>query len=289
MLTRSSPKRKCNRADARPVAPSKRSHKLPPIRDCNHPTKVSLSDILLLTIVGVFEVTFSGRKMPHTFKDIESIEHKPIATPWFGDALVALLRLLAFIPVARRYLLETAGGLLGRIFACSNNEDYEEAARIALRALGKYRHRKSRLLPFMVHHHWWTFMRHGVASARMIEDIEVRKKFIDFANTGIPPLEGYDVAYSFLEFSRWRYCDGDYAEAINYAETASNADSTWAEPDFLLGFYRLVLGIGDAEAYLSRSLDKDKRIIFRIVNNAAFKQHPHLIAKLKAKYAGLED
>ena len=71
-----------------------------------------------------------------------------------------------------------------------------------------------------------------------------RKKFITYANAGIKPFEGYDIAYSYLEFSRWKYQANNNKEAIQYAKIASNVDNTWAEPDFIqagIGFYLVLI------------------------------------------------
>jgi hypothetical protein len=136
----------------------------------------------------------------------------------------------------------------------------------------------------MNHHHWWNFVKYGVDSARQIKNEQLRGKLINLANTGIEPFQGYDVAYSYLEFSRWKYQTGNYDEAIKYAELASQTDSTWAEPDFMLGWYGLAVSAGNAEAYLSRAIEKDHRILFRVANNDVCKQYPHLINKLKEKY-----
>lgn len=128
-------------------------------------------------------------------------------------------------------------------------------------------------------------MKYGVDSAKMIENDELREKLIEFASTGMEPFGGYDVAYSFLEYSRWKYQVNNIEDAVKCAEVASKADSTWAEPDFVLGWYGLLLSTGDAEEHLSRAVEKDQRILFRIANNDVCKQYPHIIDKLKATYS----
>ncbi|MDH5639963.1 MAG: hypothetical protein OEY28_01610 [Nitrospira sp.] len=130
-------------------------------------------------------------------------------------------------------------------------------------------------------------MKYGVDSAKHIQRKELQEKLIEYANAGIEPFEGYDVAYSYLEFSRWKYHVNSYEEAIAYAQVASRADDTWAEPDFVLGWYGLQLSTGNAEEHLSRAIEKDRRSLFRIVNNDVCKRYPHIIDKLKAKYHAL--
>lgn len=218
-------------------------------------------------------------------RDIEGIEQEPFKEPPFTNFFVGVLRFILKVPILKKRLRESIGGLSGRIFRHWENNEYEEATDVALFALEKYRNKKSKLLPFMLHHHWWRFVKHGVDSATKTESSEKRKKLINFANSGIEPFEGYDVAYSYLEFSRWEYVNKDYETAEKYANIASQADNTWAEPDFILGWYSLVLGSSDAEKHLSHAIEKDHRVLFRIVNNDICKQHPQIISNLKLKYS----
>ncbi len=221
-------------------------------------------------------------------RDIEEIEREPFKEPPFTKLFVSMIRLLAKVPLVKKYISESVGGLSGRIFRCWEAQEYENATQIAIHALEKYRNKKSRFLPFMDHHHWWSFMKYGVDSAKCIENEELREKLIEYANTGIEPFEGYDVAYSYLEFSRWKYHADSYEEAVKYAEVASRSDSTWAEPDFILGWYGLLLSTGNAEEHLGRAVEKDQRVLFRIANNSICKQYPHIVSKLRAKYSGRE-
>ena len=223
--------------------------------------------------------------MSLTRKDVEEIERKPFKEPPFTNFFVSMLRLLSKIPPIKKYLNESIGGLNGRIFRLWETKEYEEATKIAIFGLEKYRHKKSKILPFMDHHHWWQLMKHGVDSATNTDNQELKDKLIEYAISGTKPLEGYDVAHTYLELSKWQYQIKEHEKAIEYAKIASKADSTWAEPDFILGWYGLVLGEGDAETHLSHAIEKDPRILFRIANNDICEQYPHIINKLKAKYS----
>jgi hypothetical protein len=226
--------------------------------------------------------------MSLTSKDIEEIKSKPFKEPRLTRTLLAVLRLLAKIPPIKNFIAESSGGISGRIFRCWDNKEYEKATQLAIHALEKYRNKTSRFMPFMDHHNWWQFMKHGVDSASHINDENLREKLVTYANAGIAPFEGYAVAYSYLEFSRWKYYAQNYDEAIKYAEVAAIADKTWAEPDFILGWYGLVLNMGKAEEKLIQAIEKDRKMLFRIVNNDVCKQNPHIINKLKAKYHTLK-
>jgi len=218
-------------------------------------------------------------------RDIERIEQEPFNEPPFTKFFVGMLRLISKAPIISKYLNESIGGINGRIFRHQRNKEYKEATEVALFGLEKYRHKKSLFLSFMDHHHWWQLMKHGVDSASNTDNADLKDQLIKYAVTGIEPFEGYDVAHSYLEFSKWKYKVKDHETAKTYAKLASRADSTWAEPDFILGWYALVLGTGNAEAHLSHAIEKDQRSLFRIVNNDICKQHPDIIGKLKAKYS----
>ena len=223
--------------------------------------------------------------MPLSSRDIEEIEKAPLKEPRLTGFLLFIFRILMKFPPTRKRMAESVGGLNGRIFRCWKRKEYEEATRIAIHALEKFRNKKSKILPFMNHHHWWQFMQHGVDSANHIANEELRAKLMDCAKDGIEPFSGYDVAYSFLAFSRWMHESKKYNEAIQYAEIASRADATWAEPDFILGWYGLFLGKGDARQHLVRAVEKDYRVLFRIANDDLCKRYPDIINQLKAKYS----
>ena len=223
--------------------------------------------------------------MSITKKDIEDIEGKTTKVPIIVNVISPIISLLSKIPTIRKYIANSSGGLNGQIIRYCSKHEYDEATKVAIKGLEKYRNKKSLLTPFMDHHTWWQFMELGVDSAKNSNNLELRDKLIEYASSGIEPFEGYYVAYSYLEFSKWKYNTDDFEKAVEYAKTASKADSTWAEPDFILGWFSLALGNADAETHLSKAIEKDPRILFRIANNDLCKQYPHIISKLKVKHS----
>lgn len=220
-------------------------------------------------------------------RDIEKIDSDSFKEPPFTGFFVGIIRLLQKIPPIRKYMSESYGGLLGTIFRCWDKHEYEKATHTAIFCLKKYRNHKSKFVPAMDHHYWWSFMKHGVDSAKHIDNETLKENIMDLARSGIKPFEGYDAAYSFLEFSRWKYQEKNETEALEYASLASKADITWAEPDFLLGWYSLIFGHDGAEMHFAKAVEKDQRVLFRIANNEVCKQYPHIINKLKSQYSSL--
>jgi hypothetical protein len=227
--------------------------------------------------------------MTLTSRELEEARSKPFKEPWFTSGALFLVRLIKKIPYFKRKIDESMGGLSGAIFRCQDSGDNLRATKIAIYALEKFRNKKDRFCPGMEHHYWWSFMRHAVESAKQTDDYELKEKLIDLAEHGIEPFEGNFVAVAFLEFSRWKYGEENHEKAIAYAKIAAAADGTWAEPDFILGWYGLIMGKGNAEEHLSQAIEKDKRILFRVVSNDLCKQYPAIIRKLKERYTFSED
>ena len=225
--------------------------------------------------------------MPLNRNDHKEIEGQDIKTPPFTNFLVSVLRYATRFPIFKKYLSESIGGLNGRIFKHWENHEYENAIEVAIFGLEKYKNKKSKILPFMIHHHWWSLMKNGVYSAEQSEKLSSIDRLIEIGVTGIKPFEGYDVAYSYLAFSRRMYGLNKVKMAKQYALTASEADNTWAEPDYLLGWYATVFGEGEAEPHLFRALERDSTIFFRIASDPVFREHPSLVSKLKLKYSSL--
>ena len=225
--------------------------------------------------------------MPLTSRNNERVRQKSITIPTYANHLFSVFFVFAKIPFVKRYISNSIGGLQGRIVRCFDDKDYKKAAEIAIHALRRYRHKKSKLFSYLDidHHHWWVFMKLAVDAARMTDSKEFHSEIVTLASEGIEPFIGYDVAYSYLIFSGWAFESGDYERAIEWAETASNADDTWAEPDYLLGWYNLRRNNDEAESHFIRAIKKDPRILFKIEEDGLCKKHPQLIDALKRKYS----
>lgn len=199
----------------------------------------------------------------------------------FAFLLRPLFRIATIFGPLRRALDNSLGGRTGAISRCAARGKHDKAVALAIDALKTYLHHSSRF-PFPTGQDlWWVFMKFAVDSLQTYDDPDTWDELIEMAQIGVEPFEGYDVAQSYLAFSQWKYRAGDYEAAFTFAETASRADSTWGEPDFVLGWYCLALGGGDALVYLTKAISKDRGILFRIASDPLCRQHPHIIQKLK--------
>ena len=106
--------------------------------------------------------------MSITKKEIESIQSKPLKVPAIVNFIFSILSPLSKIPAIRKYIANSSGGLNGQIFRHWDKQEYDEATKVAIKGLEKYRNKKSLLTPFMDHHIWWQFMELGVDSQRRV-------------------------------------------------------------------------------------------------------------------------
>ncbi len=223
--------------------------------------------------------------VPLNSRDIEKTQTQPFEEPWYLKVLGWLFKLIYSIPWVREKSKYSMGSLSGSIFRCQHRGDHKKATQIAIFAMDRFRNHKDKWVPEMEHHHWWRFVQHACESASQIEDNKLRNKIISEVANGIEPFEGYSVAYSFLQISKWKYAEGDHEEAIEHAQKAIKADETWAEAEFILGWLGLATGKVDPMDHLAKAVEKDNRILFRISSDDLCKKFPHITKKLKTMYS----
>lgn len=195
--------------------------------------------------------------------------------------LVPILRPIFNFKFIKRRLDRSIGGRVGTISRCAKKGLHDKAIAHAFDALREYRDNPGGKRMIGGGDFWWFFMSLATESLKHCTDQSKWEEAIELAESSRNPPEDYHAAQSYLAFSHWKYAMEDYDTAIKFAEIASRADSSWGEPDFVLGWYRLVLGGGDAMHHLTEAVRKDSRIFFRIANDPQCRQFPHIIQKLK--------
>ena len=128
---------------------------------------------------------------------------------------------------------------------------------------------------------WWFFAGLAVENLSASGDNDGMERLIVMARDGVPPFEGYEVAQTYLALSRWKYKQEDLDAAIGFAEQAAKADATWADPNFVLGWYCLVMGRDGASDYLAKAVEIEPGIYARIAKDPVCGRHPHITARLK--------
>ncbi|MDH3704196.1 MAG: hypothetical protein OEU46_23100 [Alphaproteobacteria bacterium] len=198
-----------------------------------------------------------------------------------GFVLGPIVWLLFKIGFIKRRLDRSIGGRIGTISRYTKKGMHDKAIAHAFDALNEYRDNPGGNRMPSGGDFWWFFMSLATKSLRQCDDQSKWDEAIELAKASRNPPEDYYAAQSYLAFSHWKYAMEDYDAAIEFAEVASRADSSWGEPDFVLGWYRLVLGGGDAMHHLTEAVRKDSRIFFRIASDPKCRQYPHIIQKLK--------
>ena len=205
-----------------------------------------------------------------------------------GKVIGRLLPVMIKIPWYRRYWVTTSAGLYARIRIHSKKADHIKAVQLAVYALTRFR-RVNRWCfdARMNRSQWWQFMVCAVDGAHQLDNYDIKESLIDIGTLVDFPKRGYGVAYSYLAYSGWKFQCKEYHEAMRFAHIAAQADPTWAEVDFALGWYSLVLGRGlnGAQAYLESAVQKDHTLLFKIANDNICKQYPSLIRAIRIKTA----
>ncbi len=130
------------------------------------------------------------------------------------------------------------------------------------------------------HIYRWYLMRLAAENLERCGAHDKLDNLIEWANAETERPGDNEAAKTYICFSLSKYRRGDREAAIRYAQIASECDETWAEPDFILGWYALVLGEGDAQEHLTHAVRKDPRILPRIEQDEVCQRHPHIIRKL---------
>ena len=81
---------------------------------------------------------------------------------------------------------------------------------------------------------------------------------------------------------QFKYDEGEYDLAIDLAERAREADNMSAEAFYLSGFYELFINEKDPVGYFKAAIERDQKILGRIVHHPSLKEFPNIIEELKS-------
>jgi len=225
--------------------------------------------------------------MRPTKKDLDQFARPHDRLKRVVDFLAPFVKPLWRIGFLRRAASRSIGGRFGTIARLARRGEHEATVALAMETLklDEYRNGQPGLLRISAQDFWWTFMTAALSSLHELDDPAKWDEAIALADDGVEPFQGYEVAQCFLAFAQWKYRTGEYDAALDFAERAALADETWAEPEFFLGWYRLVLGGGDAMPHLAAAVTRDRGILFRIARDPVCRRYPHLIQQLKESVA----
>ena len=124
-------------------------------------------------------------------------------------------------------------------------------------------------------------MSYSVYCAHFLENSKIMSTLIKIAKKGFKPFEGSNVAYCFCHFSHFKFIQDDYDSAIRMAEIAKKADDDSGEAYYLLGYYDLFINEKDPVELFSAAVERDPKILNRIVHHPSLKEFPGIIEELK--------
>lgn len=185
-----------------------------------------------------------------------------------------VVKLLYRIGPFRRWAKGTVGGRVGAISRLAESGRHEEAAALAMEPLEASRQLSQSW-------EWWFLARMAAENLAASKDREGMGRLMAMARDKAPPREGYAAAQALLAFSRCSYGEKEHDQAFAFAQQAADADPTWAEPNFVLGWYCLVLGRDGASNHLAKAVETEPEIYSRIGKDPVCGGHPHIIARLK--------
>jgi hypothetical protein len=175
------------------------------------------------------------------------------------------------------YLLDYTGPYLVTVSRLIEDKKYGEALSLSHEGLDKCDEledakRRSR---------WWQFLSCALYCVEMLDKGDEKERLLSLGEARRGRDKGRDVAYCFSYFSRWKYAEGDYDTAIEYAELARGAESSFAEAHFLLGWYTLFVRESDPIEHFRAAIENDGAYLARIVHDPEILNFPHIIRKLR--------
>jgi hypothetical protein len=212
------------------------------------------------------------------FQVAESKEKKYFYKTFWFKVIVWLLKTLQIHRVIHRLLKNTMSYRAGEVHSLLLQKKYKKGYDLSLDSLARFRKEND----ILAHYDWWLFMYYAAWAVQMLNKDAYKKQLLLLAKNGLKPFEGSHVSQCFSAFSRWNYFFGNYGEAEKQAKIAKKADETNADPDFLLGWYKLILHNGDPMPYFKKAIAKDFSITKQIIDDKSISKYPEVVDKIKA-------
>ena len=196
--------------------------------------------------------------------NLKEKEPKELWEEWWFKAILRagtiMVSVINYIPPLRR-LKERALSNIEMIPYCMlmdayrmlKHNKYEDVFSICTEGLLKFRNNTGS----SAHYEWWQFMRYAASAADKLNDIDKKAELISLAENAFPPFNGEGVARAFCAFARWKGAEVDYKGAFEYSNRAKDADETYADAHYLLGWYGLLLGEADPIEHFRNAIKHD--------------------------------
>ncbi len=134
---------------------------------------------------------------------------------------------------------------------------------------------------------WWHLMATAILIAQSLELYSQEKmclplqRLMKLMVLGPQPWSGREVAFCFATMSFWSFLSGKNNKAIEQVNIAIQAEKTWGYPEYLLGWYGLLLEGLDPVPHFLRAIKCNGRYWQLLQHDPLIAQHPDVLQKVK--------
>ncbi len=182
------------------------------------------------------------------------------------------VKLLLSFPFSGKAIKSSDAYILGQLQLLFANNDYLECLSKSLDFLRKSKNKGEPLL-------WWEFSSIAILSTAKLQNRDTYNELVALLTDHEIPSGKRSVAESLVKLSMLGYFFQDKEGMLKLAEQAKKADESWAEPEFLLGWYQLP-STGSA-THLKNAINIDSEYLSRIRSDSTCLKYPEIIKQLK--------
>lgn len=131
---------------------------------------------------------------------------------------------------------------------------------------------------------WWHLMYVAVNIAQNLQLGEVSSQYseplqrlLKLSLRAPQPWQGYQVAYCFTAFSLWSFAQKKFQKAIEQVNIALHADPLWGYPEYLLGWYGLVLEGIDSVSHFVKAIRIDSNFYQKLKQDPFLNHFPEVL------------
>lgn len=112
---------------------------------------------------------------------------------------------------------------------------------------------------------WWQLMQMAINIAQRFEPWTQKpicaplKRLLSLSDSAPQPWQGRAVAYCYATLSLWFFQEGNIPKALDKVRIAIHADRSWGYPEYLLGWYGLLIEGIDPIKHFIRAIQIDGR------------------------------
>lgn len=184
----------------------------------------------------------------------------------------------------RFFWRKTFHGLTSQVMQLRRQGELIEALNVLLEGLAKNHYWKDHA------NKWWHLMYLAVNIAQNLQLGEVSSQYseplqrlLKLSTRAPQPWHGYQVAYCFCAFSLWSFAQKKFPKAIEQVNVAVHADLTWGYPEYLLGWYGLVLEGMDPVSHFVKAVHIDSNFFQKLKQDPFLHHFPEVLAAINQR------